>query len=739
MADTGEMISGNGDHYEVQWYYGVNGVWFDGGSSDVKMNNATYSVPSNATKVKVTVKPVAKTYKSGDNDVPYWTGEPVTVEKLISELPPNTPSAPTVELDKYTLTAKLENIADAKAEEIEFEVVKGDAVFTTGKTIVKTARAVFTCAIDAGAKYRVRCRAINYISDSPIYSQWSQYSSEGNSIPSAPVNVKVSIETDKSVKVSWDAVGTATGYTVEYTTNKLYFDSSSEVKSASATNNYVIITGIEKGYEYYFRVKATNSKGDSGWSDIVYKIVGTKPEPPTTWSLTTTAIIGDPVILYWTHNSEDASKQYEAQLELLVNGEASIITVDTSEEIIEDGENKIYKYELDLSQYTEGVELYWRVRTRGVSAEYSDWSVQRKIDTYAPPTLSLTLGDGSGNFTSFPFTILANAGPSTQNAISYSVTISAEYSYRTQDVTGQNKIVNAGENVYSKVFVQPENTLSIDLMPSDLILENNQPYKVKVSVSMNSGLTAEAEGIFTVSWAEDIYYPDASVTIDKNSLCAYISPFCYDEESNLISDVVLSVYRREFNGTFTEIATDISNVGSISVTDPHPSLDYARYRIVVRNVNTNVIGFTDLPGIPINEPSIVIQWNEEWSNFDVIQTAAPEIPFYSGSMVKLPYNVDTSESSNVENSLVEYIGRKSPVSYYGTQQGVSNRLNTDIPYYDKETIYALRRLQVWPGDVYIREPNGTGYNANISVSFSIKHLSLTIPVSITVKRVEGGI
>ena len=111
MADTGEMISGNGDHYEVQWYYGVNGVWFDGGSSDVKMNNATYSVPSNATKVKVTVKPVAKTYKSGDNDVPYWTGEPVTVEKLISELPPNTPSAPTVELDKYTLTAKLENIA----------------------------------------------------------------------------------------------------------------------------------------------------------------------------------------------------------------------------------------------------------------------------------------------------------------------------------------------------------------------------------------------------------------------------------------------------------------------------------------------------------------------------------------------------------------------------------------------------------------------------------------------------
>lgn len=80
MADQGVMISGHGDHYEVQWYYGVNGVWFDGGSSSVKMNNATYSVPSNATKLKVTVKPVAKTYKSGDQDVPYWSSEEVTVE-----------------------------------------------------------------------------------------------------------------------------------------------------------------------------------------------------------------------------------------------------------------------------------------------------------------------------------------------------------------------------------------------------------------------------------------------------------------------------------------------------------------------------------------------------------------------------------------------------------------------------------------------------------------------------------
>ena len=135
----------------------------------------------------------------------------------------------------------------------------------------------------------------------------------------------------------------------------------------------------------------------------------------------------------------------------------------------------------------------------------------------------------------------------------------------------------------------------------------------------------------------------------------------------------------------------------------------------------------------------ILQWDEEWSSFELVNGDITTNNPRSGSLLKLPYNIDVSDNNKSDVNLVEYIGRKHPVSYYGTQQGVSNRLNTDIPYYDKETIYALRRLQVWPGDVYIREPNGTGYNANISVSFSIKHLSLTIPVSITVKRVEGGI
>ena len=107
-------------------------------------------------------------------------------------------------------------------------------------------------------------------------------------------------------------------------------------------------------------------------------------------------------------------------------------------------------------------------------------------------------------------------------------------------------------------------------------------------------------------------------------------------------------------------------------------------------------------------------------------------------MLKLAYNVDRCENKNPDVSLIEYAGRKHPVSYYGTQIGESASWNTEIPAEDKETLYGLRRLSRWTGDVYVREPSGTGYWANITVSLNIKHLAVTIPVSFSVKRVEGG-
>ena len=156
--------------------------------------------------------------------------------------------------------------------------------------------------------------------------------------------------------------------------------------------------------------------------------------------------------------------------------------------------------------------------------------------------------------------------------------------------------------------------------------------------------------------------------------------------------------------------------------------------------STGAISFYDLPAYPVGGNSIVLQWNEVWSNFEAVEeTGDIDAVPWAGSMLMLPYNIDVTSNHKPDVELVEYIGRANPVSYYGTQYGETATWKTDIDKTDVETLYALRRLSKWMGDVYVREPSGSGYWAHVTVSFSETHLKTVIPVTLEITRVEGGI
>ena len=273
---------------------------------------------------------------------------------------------------------------------------------------------------------------------------------------------------------------------------------------------------------------------------------------------------------------------------------------------------------------------------------------------------------------------------------------------------------------------------------SDVDLENNISYTLEVIVSMNSGLTTQQSRSFKVSWTDIKYVPNAELAYDNDTYSMYIRPFCEDTHNNMVENVLMSVYRREYDGTFTELAVGIDNNKITFVTDPHPALDYARYRIVAITKDTGSVSYYDLPGYPVQESAVIIQWNEYWSNFDTTNEDSLSSPPWSGSLLRLPYNIDVSDSNVLDVEHVEYIGRKHPVAYYGTQLGVTSSWSMEIPKSDKETLYTLRRLAIWTGDVYVREPSGSGYWASVSVSFSQTHCELTIPITLDITRVEGG-
>lgn len=854
---TWTWTKSNTDNYKVQWLYDTgDGVWFIGSDGTTEHKQSTYSYPSNANRVAFKVKPVSKTYTNDSKTVSYWTADWSTTKYYsISSNPPKEPPSPSsVKIENLQLTVELDNL-DVNAESIQFQIVKDNStVFKTGTATIKTNYASYSCAVTAGSEYKVRCRSVR----NKVYSSWSDYSSNVDAGPAASSGItSLKALSKTSIEIKWGSVKNAASYTVEYTTKKIYFDSSSsEVKSVSVdatVASYAIIT-VETGYEYFFRVRAVKGENSSAWTEIKSISVGKEPAAPTTWSSKTVAMIGEDLTLYWVHNSQDGSSQTYSELALTIDGipQASIMIEDTRDE---DDKDDASAYSIDTTSYPEGTKFEWKVRTAGITDTFGDWSVRRTVDIYATPTLEMSITDIDGNaietLTAFPFYVHGLTGPNTQSPIGYNITISANEIYETVDNVGNVKTVNKGEQVYSKHFDTTE-VLLVEFSANNIDLENNISYTVSCTAAMNSGLTAEASGEFTVSWADMEVEVNAEISIDPDSLTASIRPYCETYEDGYfkvklgtdtyevtttavdistidnvyttsgeivyvgstgqglyycevcvdskgnpkdpvyytvnnvsgvytktttvldpdlvkniytttgeqvllgttesgeviqycltenrtpLDGVKLSVYRREFDGTFTELATGIDNAKQTFITDPHPALDYARYRIVGILENTGAVSYVDLPGIPVGEKAIIIQWDESWSNFDITSEDEMEQPSWTGSLLKLPYNIDVSNGYDSDVTLAEYIGRKHPVTYYGTQVGETATWSVEIDKSDEETLYTIRRLALWMGDVYVREPSGTGCWANISVSYSQTHCELTIPVSFTITRVEGG-
>lgn len=829
---------------------------------------------------------------------PYWEAEWTNFEKdgkyqifYTNTVPPVAPDAPDVvidELDKTKLIASISDIdADAlDATHIQFQIVKDNvsefetsgnvAIDTTYKYVAYTN----SKALLDGGEYKVRCRAIR----KNFESAWSGYSSPVYTKPSKPAGFTAcqarSSSTDGKVSVylEWDAVNTATTYDIEYATNKAYFDGTDQTQSITSIQlTHHETYALEKGHTYYFRLRAINNGGESDWSDISEVTLGEAPAAPTTWSSTSTATVGGPLTLYWVHNAKDGSSQTYAQLGLeiyVANGLDEMGNINyelkwSDEEEVKnstDFEEKdktshfdatAYLQENVPGYYKDGVQLRWRVRTSGVTNELGEWSVVRMIDIYAQPTVAMSVIDGtnspvidSGVVSSFPLHISTTTQPPTQAPIGFHVTIVSNDIYETVDEVGNNKVVNVGDQVYSKYFDQGTDLDDVKLSAGDVDLESGIRYTITCTASMNSGLTADAVLPFTVSWQDVSYTPNAAITYDPLRYITQIRPYCttgfstyyeithdtstdtyistenvtsiiegpllqksytkdgkqvfsgfnnsgifmyyyvgangewvevsesdiyrteqvyttdgkpvyvgstgltIDNNGNVsggeevyyypvqtsspVEGVTLAVYRREFDGSYTELAKNIDHTKNTYVTDPHPSLDYARYRIVATTQSTGAVSYYDVPGFAIQEHAIIIQWAEDWTSFDAYSDDPTSQPPWSGSLLRLPYNIDVSDSYSMDVSHVNYAGRKRPVAYYGTHLGETSSWSTEIPKADKATLYALRRLAIWTGDVYVREPSGSGYWATIGVSFGQTHGELTIPVTLSITRVEGG-
>ena len=867
------------DSYSYKWRYRIDKVWFDGttGSTSNETLACTYDAPamSDAVEVKVTAVPKYSLAFVGKESE-------YSIFIMPSSTIPDVPPVPTLSIDKFTLTAFVDSY-DEKASMIEFEIITASAIDSTGQADILFNKATFVTEVEAGSGFRARCRAIN---DEDEASGWSEYTSDYvYSIPLPPSGVPtVNALSATSVEIYWNEVAGATSYVIERTTKSRYFDSAPDLveETTITSGTRAEIQGLTPRSEsdtadgqWYFRIKTViESQGESEWGEIASIVLGTIPEPPTTWMSTTTPIVNDDLYLYWLHNSEDGSIQSAATMILTINGTAethqfvneyemfepydltSTVTINSStsaenvvdiSQIPEDlrstsyggisslGPNGEYTSRISSTRisgtklyftlnntsglttvpvtvsfylngleiqetvdivtksgvthvdrdakfvlsaggvsyyliagntYSSGATIKWKVKTRGVVPEFGNYSTERQVTIYTPPTIKVNIGSGynwlpsdfrfndeniypsgtinatsiNGHLETFPMILDVHSGPTTQKPLAYVFSITSNDTYEDVDDTGKIMFVRAGQELYKKYIYTNQRDFITLIQANEVNLDNTHNYTFTATVNTDVGLTAETTSKFTVDWdfEEDIEL-DCEMTFDYGLAVVYLTPSCTNEAGYFINNILLSVYRKEFDGGLTAIAKDIPNAMGIGITDPHPSLDYARYRIVATNLATGRMFFQDLPPQEVGITDIIIQWDEQWTGYQNVDypNELEEIP-YKGSRLALSYNIDESDSNDLDVELVNYIGRKHPVSYYGTHVGQTASWKTDIPKSDKETIYALRRLAIWPGDCYVRAPSGVGYWAHVKVSFDISHLEPIVPVSLDITRVEGG-
>ena len=547
------------EKYRVKWTYVTeNGLTFTSiNDSSVDQDYpdaarvATFSIPENAEKISVQILPVSLEYSTVTTKIVNGLVETTTTKKqspqsksttttstvvttywtavwsdektfYTKNLPPNAFEAPSIELKDLTLTAKLEKIdmSQTTATHVEFRVIQNHKMIynSGGQNKLPLEEdgdtgyglASFSCKVTPGAEYSVACRAWS----GNLYSDWSQPSETIKTRPNAPKGfVDIRAVSEYSVYLKWDAVPAADSYDIEYLTEKDKFDTipnpATSVTVENATECRII--DLAGGNEYFFRIRACNgsdSTNQSEWSEISSIKIGTKPSAPTTWSSVTKGIVGEPITLYWVHNSTDGSWMTKADLDITFyeqNADHEYINKGTAMYHLVDGPGhyaidangtckQVEKFEDDKDKfntcscrvdttglgYRDGVKIEWRMRTAGITGTFNEkdgWSTTRTIDIHAAPHFTdFTLSTVNGVLKSYPLMINGLVAKyKTQSPLGFHVSILANSTYDTVDNLGNDKTVSAGEEVFSRYYDSFE-PFPIYLLPSDLSLESSMSY-----------------------------------------------------------------------------------------------------------------------------------------------------------------------------------------------------------------------------------------------------------------------
>ena len=563
--------------------------------------------------------------------------------------------------------------------------------------VAGTATSYSDTTTEADHSYRYRIRSYND-GDGGQYSSYATSDTIYNT-PAAPSGVtaaRVDAAGTNVVLTISNSARTATGFDVQCSTDGSTWSSSGiTVTSSTGTPVTSINITMANGGSYYFRVRNKRTSPTalySAWtaSNLVVTIV--PPNPPTLIAPASGAVVqygsvsGTTVSFQWQHNPIDGSAQTAAQLRYSVNGGTSwidTVTVTTAQTY-----SLTYAFNVNAS-------VTWQVRTKGAADDYGNWSASSTFAVYKKPTVTITAP--SSTIIGVP--------------IHYSATYTDDSG---QFASGTIEVVNSGSTVYSETLDAPESgTIDGYIYASEFIPQDGGTYTFKFTVRSNTTLSATAQTTLGVDM-ELPYIGTIEATNDPET--GYVSVvYGWDEESGGQPVASATLYRITDEGR-KELATSTTNPASCLDMYAPLNTDYT-YLVVTTGTNEAV-----------NQIESANRLNTGWW-----------FVYWNGKIAKAKWNPNgTKTVSRPQQELVDYIGRKFPVSYDGT--AVREEGSTDFQIIDRAYAKAFYDMVSEIGSGVYKSGDGEVFHANFkSITTASDHHrnqpygTLTLPYT----RIDG--
>ncbi len=135
------------------------------------------------------------------------------------------------------------------------------------------------------------------------YSNVASATTQSASPPADPSNLSASAVSSSQINLAWtDNSSDETGFQIERSTDGANFG---QIATVGAGVTAYQNTGLAAGATYWYRVRATNGAGDSGYSNVASATTQNIAPPAAPSNLTATAVSSSQINLAWTDNSSD--------------------------------------------------------------------------------------------------------------------------------------------------------------------------------------------------------------------------------------------------------------------------------------------------------------------------------------------------------------------------------------------------------------------------------------------------